>query len=114
MMKIHKFGKNGVQITSFQGSERLLFIPALFFVLLGVLAIVAPKLLLFLIASTFLFVGLVAAVLAYKFLTMKRKLETMVKDLSGKVVVQSARPRSPFELEEDLIEQEHKKKVVFH
>ena len=113
-MKFQRFSKNGIQITSIASPERLLFAPALFFILLGALAIIAPKLVLVLVASFFLFVGCVAAFLAWKFVQLRKKFESAVKDIQGKVVVHQSRGAAPFEFEDDIVVEESKKKIVYH
>jgi hypothetical protein len=113
-MKFQKFSKNGFQLTTIQSTERILFIPALFFILLGLLAIVAPRFVLFLVASFFVFIGCLAAFIAWKFIQLRKKFNTVVKDLSGKVVVQAARHQSPFDFEDDIIIEESKKKITYH
>ena len=113
-MKFQRFTKNGFQITSIGGPERFLFAPAIFFLILGLLAIIAPKLVLFLVASFFVFVGCIAAFLAYKFVQLKKKFNHVVKDINSKVIIHPAQPSSPFEFEDDIVVEESKKKIVYH
>ena len=112
-MKFQRFRKNGIQMTSIQGGERLLFAPALFFILLGMLAIIAPRFVLFLVASFFLFIGCIAAFLAYKFVQMRKKFNDVVKDINSRVVIRTADPSS-YEFEDDIVVEESKKKIMYH
>jgi hypothetical protein len=71
-----------------QRSAAFLFTPAVFFLLVGVLTVLAPGLILALVASVFLFLGIILATLAWKFMRFKKHVEKVAKDFQGKVHIQ--------------------------
>ena len=69
--RIHvvRAGKDGIR--SFQRTGYL-FIPGLFFILIGLVAVFAPMLLIGAIAAFFISLGLIFCVLTWKFLRLRR------------------------------------------
>jgi len=106
-----KFKLDKQPLVFYTGNERLVFFPAVIFIFLGLMALVAPKLLLAVVASFFVFVGLLCAFLAWKFIQLRRKVEKVVKDLKGSIVIQGYQGKSPFESEESP---EDIKKIILH
>lgn len=118
---------------NFQNSQRyvmtenryLAFSPALFFVLLAVAIVLMPRLFLFLIATFFLAVGIGMAFLIWKVLQFKHKVDSIVKDFNGKVVIQGLQVVDPMRgqsvkdpFSEDVttieVDQNDSKKIIFH
>ncbi len=124
-MDFTRLGKQNIR--GFQRNGYL-FIPGLFFILIGLVAVFAPMLLLGVIAAFCISLGLIFCVLTWKFLRLKRNLDKVAKDFSqqfqGSVQIRGMRVdgRSPFAEEEEsddyLAEYEIKevdpKKIIFH
>ena len=124
--RIHvvRAGKDGIR--SFQRTGYL-FIPGLFFILIGLVAVFAPMLLIGAIAAFFISLGLIFCVLTWKFLRLKRTFDKAAKDFTnqfqGTVQIRGMRVdgSSPFEEEqhEDYladyeIKEVDPKKIIFH
>ncbi|MCB0317342.1 MAG: hypothetical protein KDD56_01200 [Bdellovibrionales bacterium] len=66
----------------------LMFTPAAAFILFGVLAVLAPKFIMLLVASFFITLGIFFGFLAYKFWSLKNKFKDLAKNYQGQVIVQ--------------------------
>ncbi|MDZ4785481.1 MAG: hypothetical protein SGJ02_05330 [bacterium] len=66
-----------------------LYLPGLFFVLLGTLAFIAPKLLGAIVAAMFIFLGTIFCFFVWKFLTLKKKVEGMIKNYGAQFIVRT-------------------------
>ena len=94
----------------FDSSLALLFGPGLFFVVMGLVTLFAPGLLLAVIAGIFLFLGLSLAIIAWKFIQLKKRVEKVAKGFDGRVYIQGLTVESP----EDYEVVDDEKKIVFH
>jgi hypothetical protein len=92
------------------GTLGFLFVPGLFFVAMGLCAVVAPQLLVLAMAGFFLFLGASFFFVAWKFIQLKKRFDHLAKNFEARVYLQSVRPPQ-FEEEEAAEEQ---KKVVYH
>ena len=109
--------------TAFRGSlssmDRglaLMMVPAAGFILFGLLAVLAPKLILFLVAAFCIFFGLIFGTLAYKFWRLKSKFEEVAKNYQGQVIVQGVN-LADIETQvlfEDEEEDEEDPNITFH
>lgn len=135
MMRVQQFGRNSVN--SFR-STGYLFLPGLFLVLIGVIAVFAPMLLLGVIAAFCVTVGVLFCLLTWKFLHFKKHVESLSKQFKdnqfrGTVEIRGMRvgaaPEEYFVQEEifdetEIIDAEEvvgeegvihpQKKIVFH
>lgn len=94
-------------------NSSFLFIPGVFFVLVGAMAVFAPGLLIAIVASVFLFVGLLLSFLAWKFLKFKKKVDEMTQQFSAHVnVVKNS--DIVFEVDPEDIESQEVKKIIYH
>lgn len=66
----------------------LFFAPGLFFVSLGLCAIVAPHLVVAAVAALFMFIGGFFVALAWKFVQFKRKFESVARAIEAHIVIQ--------------------------
>lgn len=88
--KFKGFRSGAAQLfTSPAAAKTSIFAPGMFFILLGVLAFVAPKFLGLVIALFFLFVGALFCILAWRFMQLKKRFEATFKDLGSRVTVQT-------------------------
>ena len=87
-----------------------IFSPGLFFVAIGISAIIAPQLVLAAIAAFFLFLGGVFCFVAWKVIKFKSRFERVAKNLEAKIVLQALEVR---QYPEDDFAGEHKK-VIYH
>lgn len=81
---------------AFKASARyaLFFSPGLFFVSLGLCALVAPQLVVAAVAALFLFVGGLFVALAWKFLQFKRKFDSVARSIEAHIVIQPVERRA--------------------
>lgn len=84
------------------------FIPGLFFITLGILVVLAPRLIIAALAGVLLFVGALLCFLAYKFIQFQKKIVNLSKEMESKVQFQS------FEIRPRHSEEVESKKIVFH
>lgn len=70
-------------------SRFALFGPGLCLVLLGIVAVVAPRLVIAVISTFFIFVGLLLVYLAYRVMEFRKKAEKVIKEFSSRVSVQA-------------------------
>ena len=91
----------------------ILFTPGALVILLAFVAILAPRLLLFMAAAFCLTVGILISFITYKFLVFKSKLEKIAKKLEGQVIIQGVgiRPNSSAANQDIEVDP---KKIVFH
>jgi len=92
------------------GSQAIMYAPAVFFGIVGVIALIAPHLIPVLLSSVFLFVGVLLGVAAWKFLQLKRKFDHIVKEFDGRIMIQGLSVRDSFD-EQDSSEG---KKIIYH
>ena len=84
--------------------------PGMFFFLIGIVALIAPRLVIIAVAAVFFFLGAVVCALGWKLMQLKGRVEKMARQFEGRVVVQGVniQPEASSDIE---IEQ---KKIVFH
>lgn len=88
------------------------FAPGVFLVFLAFVVLVAPTFFVALIASSLFFFGVLFMLLAWKFISFKRKVKEMVKHFQGSVFVQSVEiPREEFTQSETVVDD---KKIILH
>ena len=110
----------GSQVRGVQGRKRIVFAPGLFFLLLGLTALIAPRLLLAVIAGVFLLVGVLMIYVALKFLELKNKGEALYKEFqsrgfAGQIFVQSGPPQDIFTEEDPRRGKDGKStKIIMH
>jgi uncharacterized membrane protein len=92
-------------------TDALVFVPALFLVLLGVSVLLAPKLVAGLLAGLLLFLGIVLAVVGYRLLRFKRNIESVVKSVQAEVRVS---PIFTEILKEQELTKEDTTKIIIH
>lgn len=80
------------QLTKLPVRTSFLFGPGVFLVLLGLATVIAPSIILGLVAGFCIFFGVLALYLAYRFIKIKKTLEGALKDLQSRVMVQSVQP----------------------
>jgi hypothetical protein len=95
-----------------QGRRSFPFLPGAFFILLGVVVLTAPRLFFAVLAAMFFFVGFVFCYLAWKFLSFKRQLTGLTRELEGKIQVQAFHVRPP-DVETSETDSDGKK-IVYH
>ncbi|RMG42285.1 MAG: hypothetical protein D6719_06750 [Candidatus Dadabacteria bacterium] len=97
---------------NFEGSNiALLFLPGIFLVAVGVVAVLAPRLLIAVLAGLCISVGVVFCYLAWKFLQFKRKVENAVNQFQGRIFVQGVSVDPMEEIFEAL---DDEKKFTYH
>jgi hypothetical protein len=84
------------------------FIPGLFFISLGILVVLAPRLVIAALAGILLFVGALLCLFAYKFMQFQKKITSLSKQMESKVQFQG------FEMQSRRGEEAETKKIVFH
>jgi hypothetical protein len=95
--------------TELNGSG-LLFIPGIFLVAMGIAALLAPRLILAIVAGLFLFLGAVLCVVAVKVAQLQRKFARMAREFDGRIVVRGVNvvPQTDIQVEPTS------KKIVYH
>ena len=107
------FGSAPRQI-SFFGGQVPFFAPGVFFILLGLLAVLAPRLILFIVASFFLFVGACFCLIAWKVIQLKRKMaEVLSKNIEIQTVLHPHSP-PPSDVEWEVVEETKEGKIIIH
>lgn len=112
-MELPNFSFKKVSFGSMQRELRgsgFLFVPGIFLVLMGVAALLAPRLILALVAGLFLFLGAVLCVVAVKVARLQRKFTRMAREFEGRIVVQGVNvvPQTDIQVEPTS------KKIVYH
>jgi membrane protein implicated in regulation of membrane protease activity len=93
----------------------LLLVPGVFFVLLGIVALVAPRFILALIAGFALFVGALLCLVAFKIAQFQRKFARMARDLEGRIVVHGVNVVPSNEMgPPDIDVEPTSKKIIYH
>ena len=87
-----------------------LFGPALFFLLIGVVTLLAPRLILAVVAAFFLFLGLLFAFVAWKFIQLKKQVHETAQKFGSQIQIQAVQMGDP----EDAEFYEEEKKIVYH
>ena len=86
------------------------FFPGMFFIVLGILVVLMPKLLIAALSAFLLFVGGLLCYGAWKLSQFKKKIEGLAKHLDGKVIVKSFDMREPMPRDIEVDD----KKIIFH
>lgn len=94
-----------------KGRKSVIFLPGLFFILMALAVIVAPRFVLGILAGLLLFVGFTLCLIAWKFLQLRDKFATVTKTFGGKVQFQGFQIRDAADFD-DLDSDE--KKIIFH
>lgn len=84
------------------------FIPGLFFISLGILVVLAPRLIIGALAGILLFVGALLCLFAYKFIQFQKKITNLSKQMESKVQFHN------FEIRPNRGDNLESKKIVFH
>lgn len=97
------------------------FIPGVFFLALGVLALLAPWLVAGVVAAILLFLGAVFSFLAWKVLQLKKRFDAFSRQLQGSIIIQHRTPTSVYVEDIEVIEDgelmdlpRDQKKIVYH
>ncbi len=61
----------------------MLFSPGIFFILLGLVTVLAPRLILGVVAALFIFIGFAVLVVAYKFYQLRKQADKMFKNFGS-------------------------------
>lgn len=98
--------------TSFSthGRKGFSFAPGLFLIVMGLVVIIAPRLILGALASLFIFVGVLACYVAWKISQFKKKLQKMAEQVEVHYHSEATRTHRP---DVELNESDYKK-IVFH
>lgn len=95
-----------------RNSGALYFVPGAFLVLLSLAMVAMPSVFIFLMAGLFLFSGMACCYAAWRFLLIKKRVEAIFKDLSGRIVIHG------LEIQQDAYDAEQAgaegKKIVYH
>ena len=89
----------------------LVFIPGIFFLLIGLSVVLAPKLLLGLVAGFFLACGALLCYLAYRFLQIKREMSKTFGKIRTEVRLHMTPPQV---MEHEIEIPEEIKKIIYH
>jgi hypothetical protein len=89
------------------------FVPGVFSVLVSLGILIMPEAAVIFGAAFFLFLGIILVYGAYKFLTIKTKVETMTRDLSGQIIIHSMNLQDPLDFDFDD-EETAGKKIIYH
>lgn len=87
------------------------FAPGIFLISLGVLACLAPSLVIGIVAGFFIFLGTLVCVMAWRLIQLKRKFDKVAKQFQGRVFVQGLNLEP--QVVEDIEVIDHKK-IVLH
>lgn len=111
-MQIHSNRWGKVITTSFSthGRKGFSFAPGLFLIAMGVVVIIAPRLILGALAALFIFIGVLGCYVAWKISQFKKKLQEMAQQVEVQYHSEAARTRHP---DVELGESDYKK-IVFH
>ena len=105
-MKIGKMNKINKEQTV---NTTFLFGPGLFFLLIGCVALIAPKLLLAALAGFFLFIGISLSYFAWKLVSMKSKLEKSFDNFKNNVTIHAFQGDPFAQAQEEYEEYAYKK-----
>ena len=86
------------------------FTPGVTLILVGLVALLAPQLVIAVLATIFVFAGAVVCFLGWKLIQLKNKVEKFAKQFDGRVVIQGVN----LQTESPPIELPEQKKIVFH
>lgn len=100
------------------GNLFVFFGPGLFFLFMGVVTLLAPHLILAMLAGFFVFLGVFFSLVAWKFISLKKRVEETAKRFQGRVFIHGLRVEDGFEMEEEDPEEEEEleseKKFILH
>jgi uncharacterized membrane protein len=88
----------------------LLFVPGVCLVLMGIVALLAPRFILALVAGLFLFLGAVLCVVALKVAQIQRKFTRMAREFEGRIVVHGVNVVPQTDIQVEPVS----KKIVYH
>ena len=88
-----------------------LFAPAVFFVFLSMMTLLAPNVTVFLLASLLMFVGIMFGVVAWKLIELKQRVRQFMEQFHGNVVIQSLEAPSQSARTDFFIEDKH---IIIH
>ena len=88
-----------------------MFLPGAILVLLGFSALIAPRLILAVLAICLVTLGIVFCSLAWKFLRFKKTLDRALRQVEGRIVVTSSRQK-PLTAAKDIYFDD--KKIILH
>ncbi|MBN8550591.1 MAG: hypothetical protein J0M12_14845 [Deltaproteobacteria bacterium] len=91
-------------------SNGLWLAPGLFFILIGLVALIAPRLVIIAVASVFFFIGTVVCILGWKLMQLKSRVEKMAQQFQGQIIVQGVNLQPDVQVEPES----DQKKIVFH
>ena len=97
---------------AYYSSRALVFGPGVLLVLVGVLALVAPRFVMALIALFFILLGAGFCYVTWKFIQLRKKFDQFAEQFNGKIFVQGVDIRDDFdvEVEDDNVT----RKVTYH
>jgi len=96
-------------------SGNLLLVPGLFFVLLGIVALVAPRFILALVAGFSLLIGAVLFFVAFKVTQFQRRFAQMARDFEGRIVVHGVNVVPTNDIgAPDIDVEPTSKKIIYH
>lgn len=95
---------------SIEMDQVIYFVPGVFLVFLALALVAAPGLLVFFMAGFFMASGFCLCFVAWKLLTLKKKVELTLKEIGGKVVIHGMELGDPLENDEAV----EGKKIVYH
>ena len=103
--------------TQYPGAEvsqkALFFGPGVLLVLVGVLALIAPRFIAALIALFFIFLGAGFCYITWKFMQLRSKFEKFTQEFDGKIYVQGVDIHDDYDVEIDP-DETTSKKVTYH
>lgn len=109
-------GKKGAKEAGNQPGEAraAVYGPGLFFIILGVVTVVAPKFILAVLAAFFVFIGVVLCWLGWKFFQLQKTLRDAAEKFQGQVRIQGVGFQNPFEFESFEEEDDDDDDVIIH
>ena len=93
------------------GKKSFVFLPGLFFILMAVAILVAPRFVLGILAGLLLFIGFSLCLLAWKFIQLKDKFTSVTKAFGSKVQFQGFQIKDSRDIEDS---ESDEKKIIFH
>lgn len=91
-----------------------LLVPGLFLVLLGVVALIAPRFILALVAGFCLFVGALLCLVAFKIAQLQKRFARMAREFEGRIVVHGVDVVRPGDVVQDINVEPISKKIIYH
>jgi len=111
MEKLSKGYKDVVKkLLMLKTTRAFYFVPGAFFIALAFATLIVPSLFVVFIAAFFLFCGLLLWFTAWRLLLIHRRVEKVLRELSGRVIIHGLEIQDPF----DFDESGEGKKIVYH